>query len=263
MRFHTAIVPLEVVKWLRNSGVNPEDPLRIARMGWNRGVKPLVMVVDDEPGVRELIGDALRLGGYDAVEAADGQEALHIMSRTQPALLIVDVNMPEMNGFELVKAIRDRGQLTPVIMLSARGDRVDVTHGLQIGADDYVRKPFGLEELLLRVQAVLRRVHATEDVSEVLRCGPIELDARVHRVKMHDEAVEMSPTEFRLLEYLLAHQTRVVTRSELLRHVWSIDFDTDTSVVDTYISYLRRKLHVGDFAGIKTIRGVGFQIEAQ
>lgn len=221
------------------------------------------MVVDDEPGVRELIGDALRLGGYDAIEAADGDEALKIMARTQPSLLIVDVNMPGMDGFQLVESIRDRGQSTPVIMLSARGDRADVTHGLQLGADDYVRKPFGLEELLLRVQAVLRRSNPTQEVHEVLRCGPIELDARVHRVKVSGELVEMSPTEFRLLEYLLAHQTRVVTRGELLRHVWSIDFDTDTSVVDTYISYLRRKLHVDGFAGIKTIRGVGFQIEAQ
>lgn len=225
-------------------------------------MKPLVMVVDDEPGVRELIGDALRLGGYDAVEAADGLEALQVMRHTRPSLLIVDVNMPEMTGFELVQRIRDRGEETPVIMLSARGDRVDVTHGLQIGADDYVRKPFGLEELLLRVQAVLRRVNPSDEAHSVLVCGPIDLDARVHRVKLNGDVVDMSPTEFRLLEYLLAHQGRVVTRSELLRHVWGIDFDTDTSVVDTYISYLRRKLHLDGFAGIKTIRGVGFQIEA-
>lgn len=226
-------------------------------------MKPLIMVVDDEPGVRELIGDALRVGGYDAIEAADGDEALEMLRHTRPTLLIVDVNMPEVDGFELVKRLRDRGQDTPVIMLSARGDRVDVTHGLSIGADDYVRKPFGLEELLLRVQAVLRRTQSNEDDHDVLQCGPIELDARVHRVKVHGNIVEMSPTEFRLLEYLITHQKRVVTRSELLRHVWSIDFDTDTSVVDTYISYLRRKVHVDGYAGLKTIRGVGFQIEAQ
>lgn len=226
-------------------------------------MKPLVMVVDDEPGVRELIGDALRLGGYDAIEAADGREAQQMLRHTRPSLLIVDVNMPVMDGFELVRSIRDGGLETPVIMLSARGDRVDVTHGLQLGADDYVRKPFGLEELLLRVQAVLRRTAPAQEQQEVLRCGPIELDARVHRVKVSGTAVDMSPTEFRLLEYLLLHQTRVVTRSELLRHVWNIDFDTDTSVVDTYISYLRRKVHLDGFAGIKTIRGVGFQIEAE
>lgn len=226
-------------------------------------MKPLVMVVDDEPGVRELIGDALRLGGYDAIEAADGREAQQMLRHARPSLLIVDVNMPVMDGFELVRSIRDGGLETPVIMLSARGDRVDVTHGLQLGADDYVRKPFGLEELLLRVQAVLRRTAPVQEQQEVLRCGPIELDARVHRVKVNGTVVDMSPTEFRLLEYLLLHQTRVVTRSELLRHVWNIDFDTDTSVVDTYISYLRRKVHLDGFAGIKTIRGVGFQIEAE
>ena len=225
-------------------------------------MKPLIMVVDDEPGVRELIGDALRVGGYDAIEASDGDEALQMLRHMRPSLLIVDVNMPEVDGFELVRRIRDRGQDTPVIMLSARGDRTDVTHGLQIGADDYVRKPFGLEELLLRVQAVLRRTLPTQEERDVLQCGPLELDARVHRVKFNGDVVEMSPTEFRLLEYLMAHQTRVVTRNELLRHVWNIDFDTDTSVVDTYISYLRRKVHLDGFAGIKTIRGVGFQIEA-
>ncbi|MHB0928469.1 MAG: response regulator transcription factor [Candidatus Nanopelagicales bacterium] len=226
-------------------------------------MKPLVMVVDDELGVRELIGDALRLGGYDAIEAVDGQEALQILRHTQPDLMIVDVNMPVMNGFELLEKIRDRGLQTPVIMLSARGDRIDVTHGLQLGADDYVRKPFGLEELLLRVTAVLRRSSNAEEPATVLKCGPVELDARVHRVKRDGTLIEMSPTEFRLLEYLLQHQARVVTRSELLRQVWGIDFETDTSVVDTYISYLRRKLHDDTFAGIKTIRGVGFQIEAE
>ena len=219
------------------------------------------MVVDDELGVRELIGDALRLGGFDAVEAADGHEAVQILRHTQPNLLIIDVNMPVMDGFELLERLRTKGIDTPVIMLSARGDRTDVTRGLQLGADDYVRKPFGLEELLLRVQAVLRRTGSSDEPSVVLHCGPVELDARVHRVKRDGEVIDMSPTEFRLLEYLLSHQTRVVTRSELLRQVWGIDFDTDTSVVDTYISYLRRKLHTDAFAGIKTIRGVGFQIE--
>lgn len=226
-------------------------------------MKPLVMVVDDELGVRELIGDALRLGGYDAIEAVDGQEALHLLRHTQPNLMIVDVNMPVVDGFELLHRVRERGIDVPVIMLSARGDRVDVTHGLQLGADDYVRKPFGLEELLLRVAAVLRRTSATEEPQGPLKCGPVELDARVHRVRRSGEVVDMSPTEFRLLEYLLQHQTRVVTRAELLRQVWGIDFETDTSVVDTYISYLRRKLHDDDFAGIKTIRGVGFQIEPE
>ena len=221
------------------------------------------MIVDDELGVRELISDALRLGGYDAVEAVDGQEALQILRHTQPDLMIVDVNMPVMDGFEFLAKVRDRGLTTPVIMLSARGDRVDVTHGLQLGADDYVRKPFGLEELLLRVAAVLRRASSVDEPATVLKCGPVELDARVHRVKRNGEVVEMSPTEFRLLEYLLQHQARVVTRSELLRQVWGIDFETDTSVVDTYVSYLRRKLHDETFAGIKTIRGVGFQIEVE
>ena len=226
-------------------------------------LKPLIMVVDDEPGVRELVGDALRLGGFDAIEATDGEEALQVMRHARPDLLIVDVNMPDLDGFGLLERLRERGVQTPVIMLSARGDRVDVTRGLALGADDYVRKPFGLEELLLRVQAVLRRSRPAGEEPTALHCGPVELDARVHRVKVDGAVVELSPTEFRLLEYLMSSVGRVVTRTELLRNLWGIDFETDSSVVDTYISYLRRKVHTETWAGIKTVRGVGFQIEPQ
>ncbi len=226
-------------------------------------LKPLIMVVDDEAGVRELVGDALRLGGFDAIEATDGEEALQVLRHARPDLLIVDVNMPDLDGFGLLERLRERGVQTPVIMLSARGDRVDVTRGLSLGADDYVRKPFGLEELLLRVQAVLRRSRPVDDEHTPLRCGPVELDARVHRVKVDGAIVDLSPTEFRLLEYLMSSVGRVVTRTELLRNLWGIDFETDSSVVDTYISYLRRKVHTDAWAGIKTVRGVGFQIESQ
>lgn len=226
-------------------------------------LKPLIMVVDDEAGVRELVGDALRLGGFDAIEATDGEEALQVLRHARPDLLIVDVNMPDLDGFGLLERLRERGVQTPVIMLSARGDRVDVTRGLSLGADDYVRKPFGLEELLLRVQAVLRRSRPVGEEHAPLRCGPVELDARVHRVKVDGAVVDLSPTEFRLLEYLMSSVGRVVTRTELLRNLWGIDFETDSSVVDTYISYLRRKVHTDVWAGIKTVRGVGFQIESQ
>jgi two-component system OmpR family response regulator len=145
-------------------------------------------------------------------------------------------------------------------MLSARSDRADITRGLSLGADDYVTKPFGLEELLLRVKAILRRTTKVSATSTTLSCGPITLNEETHQVTFDADIVDLSPTEFRLLAILLESKGRVLTKSVLLDDVWGITFESETSVVDTYISYLRKKLHRDGFDGIKTIRGVGFQI---
>jgi two-component system OmpR family response regulator len=145
-------------------------------------------------------------------------------------------------------------------MLSARGDRADITRGLTLGADDYVTKPFGLEELVLRVRAILRRSQFIEEVPTVLSCGPITLDQESHKVTFNSEIVDLSPTEFRLLHVLLESKGRVLSKSFLLEEVWGINFETETTVVDTYISYLRKKLHKDGFEGIRTVRGVGFQL---
>jgi len=173
--------------------------------------------------------------------------------------LILDINMPFVNGFDVLHELRLHGDTTPALMLSARGDRNDVTHGLRLGADDYVTKPFGLEELLLRVQAILRRSQSGEP-GTILHCGPLSLDGAQHQVLVNGAVVDLSPTEFRLLEFLMVNQNRVVSKSQILEHVWGIDFESNTSVVDTYISYLRRKLHVDGFEGITTMRGVGYRI---
>jgi two-component system OmpR family response regulator len=148
-------------------------------------------------------------------------------------------------------------------MLSARGDRADVTRGLTLGADDYVTKPFGLEELVLRVKAILRRSQFSENVQETLTHGPITLDAKGHQVTFNGEAVDLSPTEFRLLQVLLESKGRVLSKTHLLDEVWGITFESESTVVDTYISYLRKKLHRDGFEGIRTIRGVGFQLNAE
>jgi two-component system OmpR family response regulator len=223
----------------------------------------LIMIIDDEAGVRELLSDALKLAGFETVGAADAMVAQTLLRTVKPDLLIVDINMPMMDGFEFIERIRGNGDNTPALMLSARGDRADITRGLTLGADDYVTKPFGLEELVLRVRAILRRSQFTETTPTVLSVGPITLDEESHKVTFNDEVVELSPTEFRLLHVLLESKGRVLSKSFLLEEVWGINFETETTVVDTYISYLRKKLHRDGFEGIKTVRGVGFQLQTE
>jgi two-component system OmpR family response regulator len=175
--------------------------------------------------------------------------------------MIIDINMPLMDGFELVERLRKNGNEVPVLMLSARADRVDVTRGLTLGADDYVVKPFGLEELVLRLKAILRRSQVNSTSSNLLKCGPISIDDSTHTVTFTDETVDLSPTEYRLLQVLIENKNRVLSKSVLLDDVWGITFESESTVVDTYISYLRKKLHKDGFEGIKTIRGVGFVIQ--
>jgi two-component system OmpR family response regulator len=221
----------------------------------------MILIVDDEAGVRELLGDALRIAGFETSTAADGMSALTAIRNKKPDLLIIDINMPLMDGFELVERLRSTGDNTPALMLSARADRADVTRGLTLGADDYVTKPFGLEELLLRVKAILRRSQVSTSLNPDLSCGPIKLDESSHTVTFAEEPVDLSPTEFRLLQVLVENKNRVLSKSLLLDEVWGITFESESTVADTYISYLRKKLHRDGFEGIKTIRGVGFVIQ--
>jgi two-component system OmpR family response regulator len=223
----------------------------------------LIMVIDDEAGVRDLLGDALKLAGFETITAADAMIAQTLLRNTKPDLLIVDINMPMMDGFEFIERIRANGDNTPALMLSARGDRADITRGLTLGADDYVTKPFGLEELVLRIKAILRRSQFTVETTTSLACGPITLDSDSHQVTFNEEVVDLSPTEFRLLHVLLESKGRVLSKTYLLDEVWGITFESESTVVDTYISYLRKKLHRDGFEGIRTVRGVGFQLQAE
>jgi two-component system OmpR family response regulator len=222
--------------------------------------KASIIVIDDESGVREMLADALHMQGYDVATAADGHVGLREIYDGDFDLIISDVNMPKVNGFELLERLRAAGNETPVILLTARGDRADVAVGFRAGADDYVTKPFGLEELLLRVEARLK--HLTRAGREVLEIGPVRLDEDAHVVTMNGEPVDLSPTEFKLLQELMQRKGRVATKGALLDSVWGINWDTNVTVLDTYISYLRKKLHTDDWQGIKTVRGIGFQIEA-
>ena len=224
--------------------------------------RPKVLVIDDEPGVRELISEALSLSEITAVQAADGLEALSFLRRERFDLLILDINMPKLDGLALLEKLRTEGMSVPVLMLSARADKADINQGLRTGADDYLTKPFSIEELVLRVKAIMRRSKGEVAEVKVLTCGPILMDFSKYSVKFNDQPVDLSPTEFKLLEQLILHRGNVVTKEALLSEVWEIDFKSNSTVVDTYISYLRKKLHIDGFDGIKTVRGIGFQIVA-
>ena len=207
-------------------------------------VKSKILVVDDEAGVREMLIDSLNMQGYQVSGAVDGQAALREIHDGDFDLVITDVNMPKVNGFELLERMRTMGNETPVILLTARGDRADVAVGFRAGADDYVTKPFGLEELMLRVAARLKLLSLSK--SEILETGPIRLDEDLHQVTRNNEVIELSPTEFKLLQELMLRRGKVATKAALLDNVWGITWATDVTVLDTYISYLRKKLHTDD-----------------
>lgn len=219
-----------------------------------------ILVVDDEAGIRELICDALSMSQFRTQTASDGLEALTRIRRERFDLIILDINLPKLDGLSLLEKIRKEGSQVPVLILSARRDRDDITTGLKNGADDYLTKPFGIEELVLRVKAILRRSNSEASPKNELACGPIRIDLDRYQATFKGEIVELSATEFRLLEALILRMGKVAPRDTLLASVWGIDFENNSTVVDTYISYLRKKFHKDGFEGIKTVRGIGFQI---
>lgn len=221
--------------------------------------KAEILVVDDEAGVRELVGDVLQLEGYQVTLAVDGLEALAYIRKQKFDLYVLDINMPKIDGLVLLEKVRTGGDPTPALLLSARREKDDIHKGFRVGADDYVTKPFSIEELALRVEAILRRTKSQEQ-RNILRCGPIMIDLDQHRVQHEEINVDLSPTEYNLLQYLVERKNKVVRKDALLNAVWGIDFENNSTVVETYISYLRKKLHRNGFEGIRTVRGVGFQI---
>ena len=215
-------------------------------------------MADDDEAICDTIEDALHLAGYLTMRARDGQMALDRVRSDRPDLVILDVNMPKLDGFEVLRKMRSLSITTPAILLTARHEREDAITGLKLGADDYVKKPFGLEELLLRVAAVLRRVNGESD--SVLLCGTISLSVARHEVVCAENDIDLSPTEFRLLEYLMENKNRVLTKQQILDAVWGIDFDSSTTVVETFISYLRKKMSPEIDNMLVTVRGIGFKL---
>lgn len=220
-----------------------------------------ILVAEDETSLNDLLQDALRMNGYETISAKHGLEALRLIREEKPDLVILDINMPQLDGFGVIEKLRNENNNVPVIVLTARDQKDDKSIGFGLGADDFVTKPFGLEELLMRVSAVLRRSKNTPTSGNILVIGNISLDVSNYRVRIKDEVIETSPTEFKLLHYLMENIGRVLTREQILSAVWGLDFATDGAVLDTYISYLRKK--IGDNANIRTVRGVGYQIESK
>jgi two-component system OmpR family response regulator len=219
-----------------------------------------ILVVDDDKSVADMVVDALSLTGHQSTAVADGYAALNVLRAESIDLVISDVNMPKMNGFELLERVRKQGNDIPFLLLTARDQRQDVATGLRTGADDYVTKPFGLEELTLRVQALLRRAGKLERAGQNLTCGPLTVDLDSFEVRKNGELISLSTTEFKLLTELLKANGKVVTKTALLDRIWGYGYYTGATVLDTYISYLRKKVHDDDWQGIKTVRGTGFKI---
>ncbi len=221
----------------------------------------LILVVDDEAPVREMIGDALSLAGYSTISAADGLEAINLLRSTKVDLIISDINMPKLDGFKLLENLRLKGDDTPFVLLTASKERPHLSTGFRMGADDFIAKPFGIEELALRVAAILRRSSAGKPSVKTLTAGPIEVQVEDFVVKLEGKEVTLSPTEFKLLVALIEAKGHVLSKQQLLEDIWSMGFADQTNVVDTYISYLRKKLHTDSYQGIKTVRGFGFKID--
>jgi two-component system OmpR family response regulator len=216
-----------------------------------------VLIVDDEEYIRDLVSSAMRIAGFDVRGANDGHGALAAIASHQPDLVILDVGLPGIDGFEVCRRVREGGNATPVIFLTARDANEDKVSGFTRGGDDYVTKPFSLGELVARVRAVLRRSQTSEPASR-LRYDDLELDEDTMRVARGDRQIKLSPTEFKLLRYLLLNRERVVSKSQILDHVWQYDFDGNASVVENYISYLRKKVDEGNAPLLHTVRGFGY-----
>jgi two-component system response regulator MprA len=217
-----------------------------------------ILVVDDEPAVRESLRRALTLEGYDVALAGDGAEALDSIRRREPDALVLDVLMPRVDGLEVCRRLRREGRRLPVLMLTARVEVENRVEGLDAGADDYVTKPFALDELKARLRALLRR---TADAGEVLRFADLELDPGTREVRRDGESIELTRTEFSLLELLMRNPRQVLTRSIIFERVWGYDFGYASNSLDVYIGYLRRKTEVGGRPRlIHTVRGVGYAL---
>ena len=216
-----------------------------------------LLLVDDEVNLRSMLEAALRHSGFDVHAVDSGRAAIDAVGPVEPDLVVLDVMLPDLDGFEVCRRWRQEGRRTPVVFLTARDGTEDKVRGLTTGGDDYLVKPFSLEELVARIHAVLRRTGAGRP-DAVLQCADLVLDDDAHRVTRAGQDVDLSPTEFNLLRYLLANQGRVLSKAQILDHVWSYDFGGDGGVVETYIGYLRRKVDGVDPRLIRTIRGVGY-----
>ncbi len=222
-----------------------------------------LLIVDDEDNLRSMLAAALRHHGYEVTTASNGREALEQIPREHPDLVLLDVMMPDLDGFEVLRRLRNDHDRTPVLFLTARDTTEDKVRGLTLGGDDYLQKPFSLDELVARAEAILRRTGAGPTAGNIHECADLWMDDDAHRVTRAGEEVSLSPTEYNLLRYLLVNQGRVLSKAQILDHVWKYDFGGDGGVVETYIGYLRRKVDHVEPKLLHTVRGIGYALRRQ
>ncbi len=222
---------------------------------------PRILVVDDEPNIRDLLTTSLRFAGFAVRAVGNGAQAISAVLDEEPDLIILDVMLPDMNGFGVTKRLRASGYTSPILFLTAKDDTEDKITGLTVGGDDYVTKPFSLDEIVARIKAILRRTMQDEE-DAIIRAGELTMDQDTHEVTVGDTAVELSPTEFKLLRYLMLNPNRVLSKAQILDHVWEYDFNGDAGIVESYISYLRRKIDQHSTEPmIQTKRGFGYMLK--
>ncbi len=236
------------------------------RHTWYNDIMKKILIIEDEPSIRELVSYNLQTNGYEALEAEDGTQGLAKARSEGPDLIILDIMLPGIDGYEICRTLRGEGNNTPIIMLTAKSEEVDKVLGLEFGADDYIAKPFGIRELLARIKAVLRRYEnggdkETGSAEDVITIGDLTINFDRHEVIEDGEAVELTYREFELLGFLMRNEGHVFTRDELLDKVWGIEYAGETRTVDVHVRYLRRKLHDDDEKYIETIRGKGYKFK--
>ena len=220
---------------------------------------PVLLVVEDEPNIRELLATSLRFAGFEVEVAGDGATAMDIVHRIEPDLIVLDVMLPDIDGFEVATRLRTAERHQPILFLTARDSLDDKLKGLTVGGDDYVTKPFSLEEVIARIRVILRRTQDVPSAESVLRFADVELDDEAHEVRRAGVSIDVSPTEFKLLRYLMLNPNRVLSKTQILDHVWDYDCRGEVGIVESYISYLRRKIDTeGHPPLIHTKRGFGY-----
>jgi two-component system OmpR family response regulator len=221
--------------------------------------KTRVLIVDDEPNIRDLLATSLRFAGYEIQTAANGAQAVAAVQESEPDIILLDVMLPDMNGFSVTKKLRSSGIQAPILFLTARDEVEDKITGLTVGGDDYLTKPFSLDEVVARIQAILRRTKTVDTESAVIDAGAVVINQDAHEVTIEGKLVDLSPTEYKLLRFLVMNPDRVLTKAQILDHVWEYDFNGDMGIVESYVSYLRKKLDpISSRPLIQTKRGVGY-----
>jgi two-component system OmpR family response regulator len=222
-----------------------------------------VLIVDDEPNIRDLLSTSLRFAGFSVHAVANGADAVHAAEKGEPDIILLDVMLPDMNGFSVTKKLRSMGINAPVLFLTARDETEDKITGLTVGGDDYMTKPFSLDEIVARINAILRRTRAAQVEESVLEVGEIKINQDAHDVFVNGTLVDLSPTEYKLLRFLISNPNRVLTKAQILDHVWEYDFNGEMGIVESYVSYLRKKLDpLTTEPLIQTKRGVGYMYKS-